>query len=82
MLGTTLALALLCAPALAKEAMGHPDTTGWAPLFKEDLSNAVRPEGIWTVENGELTASEDEAIWTDRDYDNFILDLEFKMGPG
>ncbi len=83
LLTSVLTLALLCLPALAKaKAKGHPDTTGWTPLFNEDLSNAVKPDGVWTVENGELTASEDQAIWTDRDYDNFILDLEFKMGPG
>ena len=28
-----------------------------------------------------ITASKDQAIWTTRDYDNFILDLEFKTGP-
>lgn len=79
----TLALTVLCLPALAKEeAAAHPDTTGWTPLFAADLSDAEKPEGVWTVENGELTASEDQAIWTNRDYDNFILDLEFKMGPG
>ncbi len=83
LLTSALALALLCAPALAKEgAPAHPDTTGWTPLFNDDLSNTVKPDGVWTVENGELTASEDQAIWSDRDYDNFILDLEFKMGPG
>ena len=83
LLTTTLTLALLCLPALAKDvAPPHPDTTGWTPLFAPDLANAEKPEGVWTVANGELTASEDQAIWTDRDYENFVLDLEFKMGPG
>lgn len=54
----------------------------WQPLFAADLSNADFPEGIWTVENGELTASEDQAIWTTRVYDNFVLDLEFKNASG
>jgi len=57
---------------------GHPNTSGWESLFKMDLSNADRPEGVWTFSDGVLTASEDQAIWTTRDYDNFILDLEFK----
>lgn len=61
---------------------GHPDTSGWDNLFKADLSNAAKPEGVWTVSDGVLTASEDQAIWTTRDYDNFILDLEFKNAPG
>jgi hypothetical protein len=63
-------------------AFTHPDTTGWESLFAADLSNALKPEGVWSVENGVLTASEDEAVWTIRDYDNFILDLEFKTAPG
>lgn len=53
----------------------------WQPLFAEDLSNASYPEGVWTVEDGVLTASEDFAIWTNKVYDNFILDLEFKTAP-
>jgi 3-keto-disaccharide hydrolase len=56
----------------------HPDTTGWKDLFQKDLSNSKYPKGIWTFDDGILTASEDQAIWTDRKYDNFILDLEFK----
>jgi len=59
----------------------HPDTTGWADLFAPDLSDAVKPKDVWTVENGELTASKDEAIWSKDDYENFVLDLEFKNAP-
>jgi len=61
---------------------GHPDTSGWDSLFEADLSNAAKPKGVWTFTDGVLTASKDEAIWTTRDYDNFILDLEFKTAPG
>lgn len=61
---------------------GHPDVKEMTPLFKPDLSNAIYPEGVWTVEDGVMTASKDEAIWTDRDYDRFILDLEFKTAEG
>lgn len=63
-------------------ALTHPDTAGWENLFTADLSNAAKPEGVWTVSEGVLTASEDKAIWTTRDYDNFILDLEFKTASG
>lgn len=59
----------------------HPDTTGWQELFAPDLANAVKPAGVWTIANGELTASKDEAIWTKEDYENFVLDLEFKNAP-
>ena len=62
----------------------HPDTSGpgWADLFAPDLSNALFPEGVWIVEDGLLTASEDEVIWTSKVYDDFVLDLEFRNAPG
>jgi len=60
----------------------HPDTYDWPALFKEDLSDAEFPAGVWTVEDGVLTASEGQAIWTGRDYENFILDMEFKTAAG
>lgn len=59
----------------------HPDSTGWQELFAAGLSNAIAPAGIWTVENGELTASKDQCIFTVNQYTNFVLDLEVKMGP-
>jgi hypothetical protein len=60
----------------------HPDIGTWENLFSRDLSNAVYPKGIWTVEKDILTASEDQNIWTQKDYDNFILDLEFQTEEG
>jgi len=55
--------------------------TGYVPLFEKDLSNAVYPEGVWTFDSV-LTASEDKCIWTKKEYDNFILNLEFKTAEG
>jgi len=60
----------------------HPDVSGWPDLFAADLSNAQFPAGVWTVADGVLTASEDQAIWTVRDYENYIVDLEFRTAPG
>jgi hypothetical protein len=62
----------------------HPDTSesGWLPLFESNLSNVIRPGDVWSFENGVLTATEDQAIWTDREYNNFIIDLEFKTAEG
>jgi hypothetical protein len=61
----------------------HPDSSQWPGLFKADLSDAVFPAGVWTVSEGVLTASKDEAIWTKKgDYGNFVIDLEFKNAPG
>ena len=60
----------------------HPDVSGWTDLFSADLSNAVYPKGVWSFEDGIVTATEDQCIWTKKDYDNFIVDLEFKTAPG
>ena len=60
----------------------HPDSDGWESLFKDDLSNAIYPEGIWSYENGEFTATEDQFLWTAKDYNNFVIDLEFKNADG
>jgi hypothetical protein len=60
----------------------HPDVSQWQDLFAADLSNATFPKGIWTFEDGVLTASEDQVIWSKKDYDNFIIDLEFKTEDG
>jgi photosystem II stability/assembly factor-like uncharacterized protein len=62
----------------------HPaaDASGFEPLLKADLSNAIYPAGIWSVTDGELTATEDQCIWTKERYTNFVLDLEFKCAEG
>ena len=60
----------------------HPEVGSWQDLFDSELSNAIYPEGIWTVNDGILTASEDQAIWSQKSYDNFIIDLEFKTASG
>ena len=60
----------------------QPDSSKWDDVFKADLSNAIAPEGIWTFEDGILTASEDQCIWTKKIYDNFTIDLEFKTADG
>jgi hypothetical protein len=52
------------------------------PLFSDDLSNADFPAGVWSIKDGVITATEDQCIWTQRDYDNFILELEFKTAKG
>lgn len=62
----------------------HPNTSGkgWHTLFNEDITNAIYPQGVWSVEGGVMTATKDEAIWSEKQYDDFILDLEFKNAPG
>ncbi len=62
----------------------HPGTSGkkWGTLFTAGLGNAIYPAGIWTVGDGVLTASKDECIWSKDEYDDFVLDLEFKNAYG
>ena len=62
----------------------HPNTLGrgWVSLFNDSLTNAIFPPGVWTVQDGVLTASKDEAIWSEKAYDDFMLDLEFRNAPG
>src|SRR5688500_13151416 len=61
-------------------ALKHPDTSleGWKNLFDNTLSNAIYPEGVWSNTDGIITATKDEALWSEKKYDDFILDLEFK----
>lgn len=58
---------------------GHPDTTGWKDLFAPDLSNANLIPGSWVIENGTMVAKTHDTVWTKESYENFVLDLEFKV---
>ncbi len=85
----SLIVCFLSCSAWGQEEKGtwtHPDTSGpeWHDVFAADLSNAVQSEGahVWSWKDGVLTASEDKGLWTNKDYENFILDLEFKNAPG
>jgi len=66
----------------SKPPRDHPNSKNWSSLFAEDLSNATYPEGVWSYEDGVYTATEDQFLWTNKDYDNFIVDLEFKNDDG
>jgi len=77
----TLILTALLAVSL-QYVPGQDTKKGWHELFAADLSNAEFPAGIWMFENGILTASEDQCIWTKRDYKEFMLDMEFKTANG
>ena len=71
-----------CTEKISVPPKAHPDVSEWQDLFAADLSNAAFPKGVWTFEDGVLTASEDQVIWSKKDYDNFIIDLEFKTEDG
>jgi hypothetical protein len=55
---------------------------GFVPLFKADLADAVYPKGVWSVSDGVLTATEDQAIWSGKDHERCVIDLEFQTAPG
>ncbi|MBL7133831.1 MAG: DUF1080 domain-containing protein [Phycisphaerae bacterium] len=78
------ALAAQAQPAAAKDIppKTHPDVSKWEDLLKADLSNATYPKGVWSFEKGILTATKDINLWTKKQYDNFIVDVEFKTAPG
>ncbi|QJD79954.1 3-keto-disaccharide hydrolase [Spirosoma rhododendri] len=63
---------------------GHPNTSGpgWEYLFETNLTNATFPKGVWHMDEGELTATDDKPIWINQAYDDFILDLQFKTADG
>lgn len=60
----------------------HPDSSGWTDLFAKDLSDATYPKGVWYFQDGVLTATKDQNVWTQKQYENFVVDLEFKNEPG
>ncbi len=51
----------------------------WQNVFEEDLSNARFAEGSWEMTDGVLTRKGGGDIWTTEQYDNFILECEFKV---
>ena len=81
LLGAGLGCALTAHAADELPPQAHPDSAKWEPLFAPDLANADFPKGIWYHEAGALTASQDAEIWSQKDYANFVLDLEFKTAP-
>ena len=60
----------------------HPNTKGWDQLFNEDLSNADFTTNVWTSDKGVLSAEKDQMIISKVEFENFVLDLEFKMDSG
>ncbi len=77
-----LMLAVSQAARCAESKAEHPDSSNWKNLFAADLSDTIFPAGVWTVADGVLTASKDQCIWTKAEYENFVLDLEFKTDDG
>lgn len=71
-------MALLCTFAVNAFSAGPDPKKEWKPLFTDNLSNATYDKSAWTYQDGVLTATKDKEIWTNIQYENFILELEFK----
>jgi hypothetical protein len=66
----------------AATAKAEPKDADWQYLFDYDLSNAYAPKDVWSYAGGVLTASADKNIWSQKMYNDFTLDLEFKTADG
>ena len=81
---TAYVLAALVGFCALASAQPQPEASGpgWTPLIAADLSNTESPAGVWSLANGELTANADQCIWTKAEFEDFLLDLEFKNAAG
>jgi hypothetical protein len=78
----TLGILLLATPVTAQQ--------GFVPLFDgKDLNGWKTTSSHWAVENGLIALKDrtdneehnDSYLWTDRQYRDFVLDLEYKTPP-
>ncbi len=62
----------------------QPDEAGFRPLFNgKDLAGWTLKEGSWVVEEGGVLARRGGGnVWTAEQFDDFVLDLEFKIVKG
>ena len=74
-----LGVSLIFCGCVTADTAKHPNTSGWQDLIKADLSNVNMHKGGWVMKDGVLVAKDHHTIWTKESYDNFILDLEFKV---
>ncbi len=64
---------------IAPIANADTTTDGWKPFFGEKLENADYDPEVWSIdEEGVLHATKDEVIWGKGEYENFMLDFEYK----
>jgi hypothetical protein len=61
---------------------GHPDSSGWDDLYARDLSNADGATEVWSFDKDVLSATKDKCLWTKDEFENCIVDLEFKNAAG
>lgn len=65
------------------EAQHTPTGPAWHPLFNgRDLTGWTCKPGAWIVEKGVLARKGGSDIWTEDQFGDFILELEFMVDPG
>ncbi len=75
-----LIFCVLCFACFSMVSFGQAKKAGgWQPLFAADLSHADYDAAVWSIDkDGVISATADQAIWTNKEYENFELELEFK----
>jgi hypothetical protein len=84
-----LAAALCTVPASSAPA-SQPGAEGFIPLFNGGDLSAWQPATHWAVENGLIVLKDrtdrqehnDNYLWTQRQYADFSLEVEFKVSQG
>ena len=56
--------------------------SNWDLLFGEGFSQATYDAGSWEIQDNVLIALEDKVIWAPGEYENFVLEFEFKNEVG
>lgn len=88
-----ITLTIIIALHAVSGCTGPTDPQGFAPLFNGKNLNGwiTGPHNAWTAKDGVLTVERDDMdgkehnfdyLWTKDKYDDFILDLEFKVVEG
>ncbi len=57
-------------------------SSGWRPLFHQELKKATGAKESFIWKDGVLKATGEGMLWTRTEYENFVLELDFKNGKG
>ena len=86
LLVTILVLTIIsqgCSNKQQEKPLSAEEIAVYGNVFRPDLSNAYNHKGVWAfTKDGILSAEEDKGLWTKKQYENFILELDFKNEPG
>ena len=80
------AVSLLCVSSITAEEVvqlkpifNGKDLTGWKEV-ENNVYFVVKDDGVLHVKNG--PDKKGQTLWTAKDYGNFVMEFEFKMGEG